>query len=67
MSLRDKFVKSELEKICIKLDECYDKVIITSMENDNRFLKIFEVIVELSEKTSNFEQLLKERLIGELI
>ena len=59
MSARDNFVKSELEKICNKLDECYDKVIITRLENDNRFFKIFELIVELSEKSSNLKQILR--------
>ena len=59
MSARDNFVKSELEKICNKLDECYDKVIITRLENDNRFFKIFELISELSEKSSNLKQILR--------
>ena len=59
MSARDNFVKSELEKICNKLDECYDKVIITRLENDNRFFKIFELIAELSEKSSNLKQILR--------
>ena len=59
MSTRDNFVKSELEKICNKLEECYDKVIITRLENDNRFFKIFELIAELSEKSSNLKQILR--------
>ena len=63
MSLRDNFVKSELEKICNKLDECYDKVIITRLENDNRFFKIFELIAELSEKSSNLKQVLRGSLV----
>ena len=63
MSARDNFVKSELEKICNKLDECYDKVVITRLENDNRFFKIFELIAELSEKSSNFKQVLRGSLV----
>ena len=63
MSARDNFVKSELEKICNKLEECYDKVIITRLENDNRFFKIFELIAELSEKSSNLKQVLRGRLV----
>ena len=59
MTARDNFVKSELEKICNKLEECYDKVIITRLENDNRFFKIFELIAELSEKSSNLKQILR--------
>ena len=63
MSARDNFVKSELEKICNKLEECYDKVIITRLENDNRFFKIFELIAELSEKSSNLKQVLRGSLV----
>ena len=63
MSVRDNFVKSELEKICNKLDECYEYVIITRLENDNRFFKIFELIVELSEKSNNLKQVSRGSLV----
>ena len=62
MSTRDNFVKSELEEICNKLEECYDKVIITRLENDKRFFKIFELIAELSEKSSNLKQVLNGKV-----
>ena len=63
MSARDNFVKSELEKICDKLDECYDRVIITRLENDNRFFEIFELIAELSEKSNNLKQVVRGSLV----
>ena len=50
MSARANFVKSELEKIYNKLNDSYEYVNITRLENDNRFFKIFDLIVELSEK-----------------
>ena len=62
MSVRDNFVKSELEKICNVLDECHDYVIITRFENDNRF-KVFELIVELSEKSNNLKQVVRGSLV----
>ena len=63
MSVRDNFVKSELEKICNILDECHDYVIITRFENDNRFFKVFELIVELSEKSNNLKQVVRGSLV----
>ena len=50
MSARANFVKSELEKIYNELNESYEYVNIVRLENDNRFYKIFELIVELSVK-----------------
>ena len=63
MSLRDNFCKSELEKILNDLDECYERVLLTRFENDNRFFKIFELIAELSEKSNNLKQILRGRLV----
>ena len=60
---RDIFVKSELEKICNDLDECYERVLLIRLENDNRFFKIFEMIAELSEKSNNLKQILRGRLV----
>ena len=59
MTARANFVKSELEKIYNKLNESYEYVNITRLENDNRFIKIFELIVELSEKSNNLRQVVR--------
>ena len=63
MSARANFVKSELEKIYNKFNEGYEYVNITRLENDNRFFKIFELIVELSEKSNNLKQVLRGSLV----
>ena len=63
MSARANFVKSELEKIYNKLNESYEYVNITRLENDNRFFKIFELIAELSEKSNNLKQVVRGSLI----
>ena len=63
MSVRANFVKSELEKIYNKLNESYEYVNITRLENDNRFFKIFELIAELSEKSNNLKQVVRGSLI----
>ena len=63
MSARANFVKSELEKIYNKLNDSYEYVNITRLENDNRFFKIFELIVELSKKSNNLKQVVRGSLI----
>ena len=63
MSARANFVKSELEKIYNKLNESYEYASIARLENDNRFIKIFELIVELSEKSNNLKQVMRGSLV----
>ena len=59
MTLRVNFVKSELEKIYNKLNESYEYSVIARLENDNRFIKIFELLMELSEKSNILRQVVK--------
>ena len=59
MSSRVNFVKSELEKIYNKLNVSYEYAVIARLENDNRFIKIFELLMELSEKSNNLRQVVK--------
>ena len=63
MSLRANFVKSELEKIYNKLNESYEYASFARLENDNRFFKIFELIVELSEKSNILKQVVRGSLV----
>ena len=63
MSARANFVKSELEKIYNKLNESYEYASIARLENNNRFFKIFELIVELSEKSNNLKQVVRGSLV----
>ena len=63
MSARVNFVKSELEKIYNKLNESYEYVNIIRLDNDNRFIKIFELIVEISEKSNNLRQVVRGSLV----
>ena len=62
MSARANFVKSELSKIYNLLNESYEYAEYARLDN-NRFIKIFELIVELSEKSNNLRQVLKVSLI----
>ena len=63
MSARANFVKSELEKIYNKLNESYEYASIARLENNNRLIKIFELILELSEKSNNLKQVVRGSLV----
>ena len=63
MSARANFVKSELEKIYNKLNESYEYVNITRLENDDRFIKIFKLIVELTVKSNDLRQVMSGSLV----
>ena len=59
MSSRVNFVKSELEKIYNKLNVSFEYAEYARLENDNRFIKIFELLMELSEKSNNLRQVVR--------
>ena len=63
MTPRVNFVKSELEKIDNKLNVSYEYAVIARLENDNRFIKIFELLMELSEKSNNLRQVVRGSLV----
>ena len=63
MSARANFVKSELEKIYNKLNESYEYANISRLKNDNRFIKIFELIVELTVKSNDLRQVMRGSLV----
>ena len=52
MSTRSNFVKSELQKIYNNLNMSYENAVHYRMENDSRFIKIFELLMEISEKSN---------------
>ena len=59
MSLRGNFVKSKLCKIYNLLNESYEYANIARLENDNRFIKIFEILMEMKEKSELLHRLVK--------
>ena len=59
MTTRSNFIKSELSKIYSLSNESYEYANIARLENDNRFIKIFELLMELSEKTNTLRQVIK--------
>ena len=59
MSMRANFVKSELNKIYNLLNESYEYTNIARLENDNRFIKIFEILMEMKDKSDLLRRLVK--------
>ena len=59
MSTRSNFVKSELQKIYNNLNMSYENVVHYRMENDTRFIKIFELLMEISEKSNTLSNIIK--------
>ena len=56
MTTRSNFVKSELQKIYNNLNMSYEYVDYSRMENDNKFIKIFELLMEISEKSNTLNK-----------
>ena len=61
MSTRSNFLKSELEKIYNPLNVSFEYADFARLENDNRFIKIFELLMEISEKSNT---LVKKAIFG---
>lgn len=59
MSLRERFVKSELEKIYQQSSVAYDYAPYSQLEDDKRFFKIFELLFEINEKANLLRQIVK--------
>ena len=56
MTSRTDFVKTELEKIYNNLSLSNDYGVDSKLEDDSQFKRIFELIMELSEKLHNPKQ-----------
>ena len=59
MTATSNFLKSELEKIYNLLNVTFEYADFARLENDNRFIKVFELLMEISEKSNTLRQVLK--------
>ena len=59
MSIRSNFLKSELEKIYKNLNMSFEYADYSRLENDTRFIKIFELLMEISEKSNTLINVVK--------
>ena len=59
MSTRSNFLKSELQKIYNFLNMSYEYADFARLENDTKFIKIFELLMEITEKSNTLNQVVK--------
>ena len=59
MTTRSNFVNSELQKIYNILNMSFEHVYFSRLENDTRFIKIFELLMEISEKSNTLNNIIK--------
>ena len=59
MSTRSNFLKSELQKIYNNLNMSYENAYFARLENDSRFIKIFELLMAISEKSNTLSNIIK--------
>ena len=59
MSIRSNFLKSELQKIYDNLNMSYEYADFSRLEKDTKFIKIFELLIEISEKSINLNKIVK--------
>ena len=59
MSTRSNFLRSELQKIYNNLNMSFEYADFARLENDTRFIKVFELIMEISEKSSTLNKVVK--------
>ena len=59
MSTRFNFLKSELQKIYNNLNMSYEYADCSRLENDTKFIKVFELLMEISEKSNTLNKVVK--------
>ena len=59
MATRVNFLKSELNKIYNNLNMSYEYADFARLENDTRFMKIFELLMEISDKSNTLNKIVK--------
>ena len=59
MATRSDFLKSELEKIYNLLNVSFEYADYARLEDERRFIKIFELLMEISEKSNTLRQVVK--------
>ena len=59
MSTRSNFLKSELQKIYNNLNMSYEYADFARLENDTKFIKVFELLMEISEKSNMLKNVVR--------
>ena len=61
MTSRTNFIKSELEKIYNLLNENFEYAVLARLEDNRKFIRIIELLIEISEKSNTLQQVVKGR------
>ena len=59
MSTRSNFLKSELQKIYNNLNMSYEYADFARLENETKFIKVFELLMEVSEESNTLNKVVK--------
>ena len=59
MTTRSNFLKSELQKIHNNLNMSYEYADFSRLENDTKFIKVFELLMEISEKSNMLKNVVR--------
>ena len=59
MTTRSNFLKSELQKIYNSLNMSYEYADFSRLENDANFIKVFELLMEISDKSNTLNKVVK--------
>ena len=59
MTTRSNFLKSELQKIYNNLNMSYKYANFSRLENDTKFIKVFALLMEISEKSNTLNKVVK--------
>ena len=59
MSTRSNFLKSELQNIYNFLNVSYEYAGYARLENDTRFIKIFDLLMEIRDKSNTLNKVVK--------
>ena len=63
MSTRSNFLKSELRKIYDNLNLSYEYADLARLENGEKFVKVFELLMELSEKSNTLKNVVRNNYL----
>ena len=63
MNNRSNFVKVELQKIYNNLNSSYEYVDLSRLENDKKFIKVVELLMEINDKSINLNNHLKNNYL----
>ena len=63
MNNRSNFVKVELQKIYDNLNSSYEYVDLSRLENDKKFIKVIELLMEINDKSITLKNVLKNNYL----